>query len=318
VTRSALAAAAVLLALGATPLAWAGDGALYAGPEQDPVFGDIAPELATALFPGQRLKLVPLADTEQALDHVAADPTSLAVADLASTLDYAARHGLPPERLEFGGELAHRCVLAFALRGGWLHGFADLTAAPDASHPDASHPGTPRPSIGVAGPDGTLAILQRLDPGLAGLDAQPGTASQLAARVARGTLDAMLLVAYPEFDQDAIERLSDNDKLVRVPVVTRLLSRAAAGPESGFTLSTAASGPALLPWTPQPDPTLCSPVGIVSRDDAPAALRQALPAAERAVAAALHKPSLTEHAMTTARGAVRDAIATARGWLHLP
>ncbi len=295
--------------------AWAGEGTLYAGPEQDPVFGDIAPELVTALFPGQRFKLQPQPSTAAALDHVAADPAAAAVADLASTLDYAARHALPPERLEFSGELAHRCLLVFTQRGGWLHSFADLTAAAA-----GAAAGAPRPSLGLAGADPavTLALLQRFDPGLAGLDVQAGTPAQLAARVARGQVDALLLVAYPELDQSTIDQLMDNAKLTRLPAVTRLLALAAAGPDSGFTLSTAASAGSLLPWKSDPEPTLCTPVGVVTRDDAAAALREALPAAGQKVAAVLRKPSLTEHAYGAARGAVHDAFSAMRGWLGTP
>lgn len=310
------AALAVILAQGAPPPAAAAggtegtEGTLYAGPAADPAFGELAPDLLTALFPGHRLALVPTEDAAAALDHVAAAADALAIADLAAMLDAAAVHALPPGRLVFAGQLSRRCLLAFARRGGWVRGFADIAAAA----------GTPRPAIGLVGREGagTLAALARLDPGLAGLDVQPGDAAQLTARVMHGSLDLLLVVAEPGFDDATVATLADDDRLVTLPVVTRLLTRAAATGEGGFTLAAYRPDGLSIAWT-APPPTLCTPIGVVLRDDAPAALRRDLGPAAASVAAGLRRPAtLGGRAAATVKSVLRDVVGPIRGWLGDP
>ena len=288
--------------------ATAAEGTLYAGPEADPTFGELAPELVTALFPEHRLTLAPAAGAEAVLDHVAQEPGALAIADLATMLDYAARHG-DGTALEFHGQLSRRCLLAYARRGGWVHGFADIADAR----------GAPQPTVALAGADAaaTLADLRRLDPGLAAFDVQPGPASELAGRVAHGSLDLLLVVALAGFDDTTTARLADDDRLVELPVVTRLLAHAAAGTDSGFTL--ALPRPASdLPWVAPPPMTLCTPVGVVLRGDAPPGLREAVAAAAPRVAAMFQKPGLLTRATTAAKSALHDAAGSIRDLLGPP
>ncbi len=304
----------MLLLIGATLPAAAGgggtEGTLYAGPAAGPAFGELAPDLLTTLFPGHRLALVPTEDQAAALAHVAAAADALAIADLAAMLDYAATEALPPGRLVFAGELSRRCLLAFARRGGWVRGFADIAAAA----------GTPRPAVGLVGRDGggTLAALARLDPGLAGLDIEPGEAAELAARVMHGSLDLVLVIAEPGFDDAAVAPLAGDDRLVMLPVVTRLLTREAATGEGGFTLAAYRPDSLLIAWS-APPPTLCTPVGVVLRDDAPAALRSDLAPAAARVAAGLRRPAtLTGRAAATVKSVLRDVVGPIRDWLGDP
>jgi hypothetical protein len=315
-------AAALLLAAIVTTggaVARAADGTLYAGPEADPAFGELAPELVTALFPEHRLALAPAADAEAALDHVAQEPGAVAIADLATMLDYVARHpddsaqSGPAQpgaaKLEFHGQLSRHCLLAFARRGGWVHDFADIAGAG----------GAPRPTVGLVGPDAavTLAELRRLDPGIADFDLRPGTAADLAGRAAHGSLDLLLMVAHAGFDDATAERLADDDRLVELPVVTRLLARAAATGDSGFAL--AMSHPASdLPWVAAPPMTLCTPVGVVLRSDAPPALRDAVVAAAARVAAMFQKPGFLARVSTAAKSALHDAAGSIRDLLGPP
>jgi hypothetical protein len=308
--RAALPAwllAALLLAPASSRAAT--DGTLYAGPEADPAFGELAPELVTALFPDHRLALAPAADAEAALDHVAREPGAAAITDLATMLDYTARHPDGAVKLEFHGQLSRHCVLAFTRRGGWVHAFADIAGAK----------GPPQPTLGLVGPDAatTLAELRRIDPGLVELDVQPGGAADLAGRVAHGSLDLLLLVAHAGFDDAVAARLADDDRLVELPVVTRLLAHAAASADSGFTL--ALPRPASdLPWVAAPPMTLCTPLGVVLRADAAPGLADAVGGASGRVAAMFQRPSLLTRATTAAKSALHDAAGSIRDLLGPP
>ena len=301
-------AALLALAVGATRVADArAAGALYAGPEQDPAFGAIAPELLTALFPEQKFSLKPAADAEAALKLVAEEPGSLAIVDLATMRDYAARHELAQDRLEFHGPISRHCLLAFARRGGWVHAFGDVVGASGS------------PVVGLAGPDAltTLAELRRLEPGLATVDVKSGAASTLAGGVARGTLDLMLVVAHPGFDDAAMARLADNDQLTELPVITRLLAHAAVAPDSGFTLARMRED-GWFPWRQRPEMTLCTPIGVVVRSDAAPELRDSLDGAAARVAAVFRRPNFARRAAWAAESALKDVAGTIREWLGAP
>lgn len=279
---------------------------LYAGPQTDPAFADVAAELATALHGGGRLQLIAVSGPDAALDKLLETPDALAVTDLATMTDYAVRHALPPGRLTFAGEVTQRCVVVFVQKGGWVHSLGELEGAG----------GTPPPTLGLAGADAAaaFAVMLRLDGALAGVTVVPGAAGPLASQVARGTLDGVLVVAYPDLAPEALQRLADDDRLVRVAVVTRRLARAVATDEGGYALSPPPGRDGLLPWPARPEPALCTPLGAVARDDTPAPLRDALPGATRAAKQALHRPDLAERAGLVARGAL-DAL---RGWLANP
>lgn len=295
---------ALSLALAGGPAARAQ--ALYAGPDADPAFTDVAPELAGALDPVWRLQLTAVPGPDAALDKLLGTPGALAVTDLATLADYAARHALPAGRLVFAGEVTRRCLVVFVQKGGWVHSLGELEGAG----------GAPPPTLGLVGSDAVAAfdLLRRLDGALAGVAVSQGAAGPLAAQVARGTLDGLLIVAYPDLAPEALRRLADNDRLARVAVVTRRLARAVATGEGGFTLAQATGGGMALPWQAQPEPALCSPLGVVARDDTPAALRDALPSATRAAMAVLRKPDLAERAGRAAHVAI-DAV---RGWFADP
>jgi hypothetical protein len=159
-----------------------------------------------------------------------------------------------------------------------------------------------------------MGSLTRLEPGLAGIDAQPGEADVLAAQVARGAPDLLLLEAYPELDRDLLGRLSDSDQLTPLPVVTRLLSRAALDRDSGFTMQSVRIDPGLAPWNRHSMTTLCTPVGVVLRGDAPPALRDAVNRAVPSVATAL-RPSLTDRASAAATNTYHDALDAVQGFI---
>lgn len=296
---------ALLLSVLAAPTAWAA-GALYAGPATDPAFTAIAPRLLNALYPEQRLNAMAVTDGAAALDRVAADPTSAALTDLATMLGFVTAKKLAADRLEFHGPLEQHCVLAFARRDGWVRNFSDLVAAG----------GSPRPTIGLAGSGAAslVAILYRLEPGLAGVDTQPGDADAIATQVARGTPDVLLLVAYPELDSDLVMRLAGNDQLAVLPVVTRLLSRAALDRDSGFTMQPVRTDLGLAPWGRHAVNTLCTPVGVVLRGDAPPALRDAVNRAVPTVSAAMHL-SLTDRAGAAATTTYHDALDAVQGFI---
>ena len=289
----------VLLAALWVPRSYAGT--LYAGPADDPAFATIAPRLLSALYPEQRLDAVATEDEKTALDRVAADASSAAVADLATMLDVIAARHLPQDRLEFHGPVGAHCLLGFARRDGWVHAFSDLTAAS----------GQPKPIIGLAGPDANTLfdILRRLEPGLNSVDVQTDAANQPAVGGARGAPDLLLLAAEPDLNRDLVERLADNDHLVMLPVVTRLLSRAALDRNSGFTMQPVQSDSGLLPWSRRPVVTLCTPLGVVLRGDAPPSLRDAVNRAAPAVAAAL-RPSLADQANAMAKKALHQTVDT--------
>lgn len=295
------------VALGAVLLAPAAVAAIYAGPEDDPAFGVIAPELAIAMFPSQRLDLVPVASAEAALDRVAADPASLAISDLATMLDYARRKELPDDRLDFQAVAGRRCLLGFTQRGGWIRTLADLAAAG----------GGPRPTVGLpdSAAEAAFALLRRLDPGLDAARTVVAPLTDLATRAANGTVDLVLVAANPIFSAALIERLADDDRLARIPVVTRLLSRAAADRSSGFVMVPLRTDSGILPWSRAPDVTLCSPVGAVLRSNAPAALRDALGRAAPVVSATLNT-TLTDRTMKAARSALGDVFDTVKGLLN--
>jgi hypothetical protein len=157
-----------------------------------------------------------------------------------------------------------------------------------------------------------LGILRRLEPGLAGIEVQPGDADALAAQVAHGAPDVLLLVAYPELDRELIERLADDDRLIVLPVVTRLLSRAAFDRDSGFTMQAVRTDLGLAPWSRPKPITLCTPVGVVLRGDAPPALRDAVNRAVPVVASAL-RTSLTDRAGAAATSTLHDALDAVQG-----
>ena len=304
-TIVALGSAVAALVLSAAT-GWTAGGSLYAGPTTDPAFGVIAPELLTAMFPEQRLDLVPVDSGEAAVDRVAEQPNSAAIADLASMLDYAARKHIPEDRLEFHGPLGRRCLLAFAPKGGWITAFADVVTATE----------SPRPVIGMAGSDADnlVAILRRVEPGLEKVEFQTGAETDLVPRLARGSLDLLLIIAYPAFDRKTIERLADDERMSVLPVVTRLLFHTALERDSGFTLSQVRFGSRFLPWTHRPTTTLCLPVGVVLRNDAPPALRDAVNRAVGTVADTL-RVSLADRAKTAAQSVLRDVVGAVKGLL---
>ena len=282
-------------------------GDLYAGPSTDQIFTVIAPRLLGSMFPEQRLDGVAVKNETAAVEHVAADLTSVALADLATMLEYLTENRLPADRLEFHGPIGAHCVLAVARRDGWIRAFSDVVTAE----------GAPRPVIGMAGPDvaAFTNTLLRLEPNLATATILSGPADELAARVARGSPDLLLLVAEPNLDRDLIERIADDEHLILLPVASRLLTRAAIDPNSGFTLQPVQSDSGLTPWSRRPVTTLCSPTGVVLRNDAPPALRDSLNRAVPAVAATL-RSSLTDRASTVATDTVHGAIGTLQGLIN--
>ena len=294
--------AAVLMYL--APFCAYAAGSLFAGPPSEPVFTVIAPRLLAGLFPEQRLDGVAVGDGSAALEHVAADPTSVALADLATMLAYLGDNKLASDRLEFHGPVGAHCVLAFARRDGWVRAFSDIVTAD----------GAPRPVIGIAGPDAAAltSILRRYEPGLTPITIQTGPAEDLAIRVARGSPDMLLLVAEPDLDHALIKRIADDEHLMLLPVVTRLLARAAVDPNSGFTLQSVQSDNALIPWSRRPVTTLCTPMGVVLRGDAPPILRDAVNRAAPGVAASL-RSSLADRATAAATNTLRDATDTVQG-----
>ena len=281
-------------------------GSIYAGPKTDPVFAVLGAKLSLAMFPNQRFDLVPLPDSMSALARVAEEPGSVAIADLATTLDYARQKGLSADRLEFHTLGSSRCLIGFTRRGGWMRGFTDLLTAGN----------TPNPVIGIT--DSTaetaLGMLRALEPGLGSVQSVSAEMPELVARTAGGTVDLMLVVVNPNFDQARLEALADDKRLARVPVVTRLLSRAAAAPGSGFTMAPLRTDSGLLPWSRAPDVTLCTPIGAVLTNDAPPLLRDTLNRAAPVVAASL-RTSLTDLTMNAAQSALVDVISSLKGLL---
>jgi hypothetical protein len=291
----------LLLLSGSAGVALAGS--LYAGPNTDVAFTVIAPELSGALWSERPLPPQPVADTNAALARVAADPDSLAIAELALMLDASARNKWPADRLNFVDLLGQRCLTAFTLQGGWVRNFADL--ATNAS---------PAPTIGVAGPNAgaMLAMLQRFDPGLAGLDVQQGTAEELAGRLARGTLDVLLVSATFGYEDKPLMKLADEARFTRMAPVTRQVTRAATGPEGGMTLSQMRiDRGSVVAWPRTPETMLCTPLGVVLRGDAPGGLKSAVTLARPRVAAAL-RTSLKDRATTEFKGMLDDATGTMR------
>ena len=290
------------LAIGAT-VGWQGApgyaAAVFAGPQSDPVFGVVAPELTTAMFPNQRLELTAVSGSEAGLDRVIADPASLAVTDLATMLDYGRRNALAADRLQFQSVAGRRCLLGFTQRGGWLRSFADLAAAGAG----------PPPVIGVADAEAAamLAILRRFEPGLGATVPVVAPLAEIIARAAKGTIDLALVMVNPEFDPAQIERLADDPRLTRIAVVSRMLGRAGAERESGFVLVPMRTDSGLLPWSRAPDVTLCAPIGAVTRDDAPALLRETIGRAAPVVAGIL-RTSLSDRTMKVAQSALDDIM----------
>ena len=68
----------------------------------------------------------------------------------------------------------------------------------------------------------------------------------------------------------------------------------------------------LTPWSRSKLITLCTPVGVVLRGDAPPALRDAVGRVVLAVAALL-RPSLTDQAGTAATNTLHDALDAVQG-----
>lgn len=297
------------LAIAAT-IGWQGTpgyaASIFAGPPADPVFGIVAPELVTAMFPNQRLELTSVPSGEAALDRVMADAASLAVTDLATMLDYARRKTLGADRLQFQSVAGRRCLLGFTQRGGWLRSFADLATAGAG----------PPPVIGVADAEAeaTLTLLRRFDPGLTATVPVIAPLADIIARAAKGTVDLALVMVYPEFDAAQIERLADDPRLTRIPVVTRLLSRAGAERASGFVLVPVRTDSGLLPWSRAPDITLCAPIGAVTRDDAPPLLRETIGRAAPVVAGIL-RTSVSDRAMKIAQSALDDFMGVVKDLL---
>ncbi len=287
-------------------------GALYAGPPTDPAFVTIAPRLLTALYPELRLDATAVGDSTAALNQVATNPASIAITGLATTLAFATANALPADRLEFHGPIEQHCLLAFARRDGWVRAFSDLTGAS----------GSPLPTIGLAGPGGLagrgaeplLAIVRGLEPGLTGVEAKTGDADTLAGQIGRGSPDLLLLVAYPALDRALLAHLANDDGLAPLPVVTRLLSRAAFERSSGFTMQPVRIDNGLAPWGRHKLETLCTPVGVVLRNDAAPALRDAVNRAIPTVAEAL-RPSLTDRLGADANNALQGTLDAVEGWI---
>jgi hypothetical protein len=299
------AAVAGLLVAAMTGAAQAGT--LYAGPAASPSFAVIAPRLLSALFPEQRLTASAVDNGKQAVERVLDDPASAAVADLATMLDVIATQRLAADRLEFHGPIGAHCLLAFARRDGWVRAFSDVVAVE----------GTPQPVIGLAGWDATELFdsLRRIEPGLSSVTTQPGPARALATQVAHGAPDLLLLDAEPDLDRALVEHLADDDRLIMLPVVTRLLERATHDRNSGFTMQPVHSDSGLTPWSRRAVVTPCTPVGVVLRSDVPPALRDAVNRAVPVVAAAV-RPSLTDQANAVAKKALHDTVDTMQQWLN--
>ncbi len=308
VPRLWLAAFGLLLGIGLLDIGSAcaagGASSLYAGPATDPAFTILAPRLLTAVYPDQRLNAASVADGNAALQRVVADPSSAAVTSLATMVGFATAGDLPANRLEFHGPLEQICLLAFARRDGWVHAVTDLTTAGS----------SPPPTVGLAGPEvaSLFAIARRLDPGLATVTARPGEANDLAAQVAIGTPDLLLLAAYPDLQRALIEHVADDSRLTLLPVVTRLLSRVAYERKDGFAMQAIRTDSGLSPWSRPKLVTLCTPVGVVLRGDAPPALREAVNRAVPIVAEAL-RPSLTDRAGTAATDTVNGVLDAVQG-----
>jgi hypothetical protein len=279
-------------------------GTLYSGPAADPSFTILIPRLLTALYPNQRLNATAVADDAAALDRVMADPTSAALVDLAAMTEFATAKKLAVDRLEFHGPLEQRCLLAFARRDGWVQNFSDIVSAK----------GSPRPTVGLAGTGATslLGILRSIEPGLSGVDVQPGDPGPLAKQVENGAPDLLLLVADAELDHDLIKHLADENRLTVLPVVSRLIARAATDRSSGFVMEPVSTDTDLVPWARPKLITLCTPLGVVLRGDAPPALRDAVNKAVPVVAAAL-RPSLGDRAGTAATNTMHDALDAVQG-----
>jgi len=303
-----LYAGIMVAALGCVAPVWArAAGSLYAGPSTDPVFTVITPHLLGAMFPEQRLDGVAVDDGAAAVQRVAAEPASAAIADLATMLGYLTEKKLPADRLEFHGPIGAHCAVAFARRDGWVRAFGDVVTAE----------GAPRPVIGIAGPDASalMNMLRRVEPNLATATIQSGLADEMAARVAQGSPDLLLLVAQPDLDHSLIERIANDEHLILLPVVTRLLARTAADPNSGFTLQSVQSDSGLTPWSRRPVTTLCTPTGVILRNDASPALRDAVNRAVPGVAASL-RSSLTDRVTNAASGTLHDAVGSVQGLIN--
>lgn len=252
------------------------------------------------------MRLTPTSGADVALDRLLETPDALAIVDVAALASYSARHALPAGRLEFMGEVTRRCLVMFVQKGGWVHSLGELEAAG----------GAPPPTLGLAGADAAAAfeLLRRLDGDLANITVSDGAPGPLAAQLERGALDAALMVVYPDLGASALPRLADNDRLRRAPILTRRLAGAVAQGQDGFVLAPMETG-GLLAWFDAPEPTLCTALGVVLRDDAPASLREALRPALRAAAATLHPPGLADRAGRMLRGAAQGTADLVRGWL---
>jgi len=281
-------------------------GTLYAGPAGSPAFAVIAPRLLSALFPEQRLTAAAVDNDGQAVERVLDDPASAAVADLATMLGTIGEQKLAADRLEFHGPIGAHCLIAFARRDGWVRAFSDVVAVE----------GAPRPVIGLAGWNATELFdsLRRLEPGLASVATQPGPAPALAAEVAHGAPDLLLLDAEPDLDRALIEHLADDDRLIMLPVITRLLERATRDRNSGFSMQPVHSDSGLTPWSRRPILAPCTPVGVVLRNDVPPALRDSVNRAVPVVAAA-GRPTLADQANAVAKKALHGTVDTMQQWL---
>lgn len=290
--------------LGGTLPAAHAAGTLYSGPAGDPAFTTLIPKLLAALYPNQRLNATAVADATAALDRVMADPTSAALVDLATMAEFTTAKKLAVDRLEFHGPLDQRCLLAFARRDGWVQNFSDIVSAK----------GSPRPTVGLAGTGASslLGVLRGIEPGLAGVDVQLGDADPLAQQVEKGAPDLLLLAADAELDHDLIKRLADRNRLTVLPVVSRLIARAAMDRSTGFAMEPVSTDTDLVPWARPKLITLCTPLGVVLRGDAPPALRDAVTKAVPVVAGAL-RPSLGDRAGTAATNTMNDALDAVQG-----
>ena len=116
----------------------------------------------------------------------------------------------------------------------------------------------------------------------------------------------------PAFACESPERTAKFEHTSGATVGIDRRTRQQAGHDSGFTLQSVQSDNALIPWSRRPVTTLCTPMGVVLRGDAPPILRDAVNRAAPGVAASL-RSSLADRATAAATNTLRDATDTVQG-----
>src|SRR5690554_1893567 len=263
---------------------------LYAGPQTEPLYLDVAPKLMTAVFPEHRLNLRATSGGLESLQHVLEDVDAVGLLQRDLLRDHLSRHPDDTDRLVAFGTLGLRCLYGVVREGGWVASFDDLLR----SREDGSL------LVDVGPPEGdaaaTFSAMRALEPDLAEVKLEHRGDLRALHMVEAGLTDVAFFVETPSLDSNLLAKVNSSDILTLLPIISRslLASRAEEEAEGSYLYTRVVVE--RKPWRRSDTTyeTLCTPLTVVANSNSKAELLDALAFAVISQDFEPSDPSLTE------------------------